>query len=165
MVQGIPFLKLSGLVVKSLAKPMAKQLKEVAGDIGFLRNSCIWIGQTTSYVVARMSHFTAEGFNHHKFRFVELKKSEALKNGAEIVSEALVLATAVSVALLEYARTNQKKALDDQKRRAQQAEAEARQDARLLAIERALRENRQAIDDLAAATEQSRAYGFWRRPR
>lgn len=104
---GIPFLKLSGLLVKSLAKPFARQIKEVAGDVGYLRQAYVhrrriqytehvpcagafglgkprtcaianfqWSAETAvrRSAVARMSHFTAEGLNHHKFRFVQLKQ-------------------------------------------------------------------------------------------
>lgn len=71
---GIPFLKLTGLLIKSLAKPFSRQIRNMAGNVSVLRRTCVWIGQTTNYAVARMSHFTAEGFNHHKFRFVELKQ-------------------------------------------------------------------------------------------
>lgn len=105
LMSGIPFLKISGLIVRSLAKPVAKQLRENAGHVRLLRATCVRIGQSTHYIVSRLSHFSAEGItNHHKFVHVDLKQSEALKNGAEVLSEGFLVAAAASVAIFEFAR-------------------------------------------------------------
>lgn len=148
---GIPILKISGLVMRALAKPVAKQLRENAGHIAILRTACVRIGQSTHHLVSRLSHFSAEGIkNHHKFVHVDLKQSEALKNGAEVLSEAFVVGVAASVAVLEFHRNNVKKVKDEEHKRAAQAEKDAHINARLSAIERALEDSSVAIKHLAA---------------
>jgi len=117
---GIPFLKLSGLLVKTLAKPVAKSVKELSVEHPLLRRLCVGIGQTTNYVVSRMTHLTTEPQSWHKFRYVEMKTAEALKSGAEILSESIILGVAVSVAVFEFERSARSKAASDERARQKQ---------------------------------------------
>jgi len=104
--------------------------------------------------VARLTHLTTDQIRGHRFRYKSLKKSEALKNGAEIVSEGIVLGAAMAVTLFEFARTNAKKKENDNKERQRLNDYEARlstQAAQLAAVDAMLRENQRILEDLHLA--------------
>ena len=160
MAQGIPFLKLSGLLVKALAKPMANRVKASAAEHPLLSRVCVGIGQTTNSVVNRLTYLTSE-VRGHKYRSKQLKKSEALKNGAEILSETIVVGATLAVAVFEFERAQRKKHRDDEKQRQKQAEMDdiqdarlAKQDAQIAIVEAMVLENRRLLLDLTDAMLQ-----------
>uniref|UniRef100_A0A7S3JZQ4 Optic atrophy 3 protein n=1 Tax=Aureoumbra lagunensis TaxID=44058 RepID=A0A7S3JZQ4_9STRA len=155
VVQGIPVLKLTGLIVKSLAKPISRQVKRSANEFAFMEKLCVNIGRGTNYVVRRLTHFTSVDFARHKYKHVEISRPDALKNGAEMVSETFVLGTVATVTLLEYSRQNEKKLAEEKRRRAELEEHDAVQDARLSkqnerisALEIALKENNTLLQSI-----------------
>ena len=99
-------MKVGGLLVKTLAKPVARQLKVDAEHVGWLREACTSIGQTTNYLTSRLTHASSLDKWKKPYKHIELKATEAREKGAEIVSEGFVLTVAVTVMGYEYNRQN-----------------------------------------------------------
>ena len=106
MAQPGVLMKVGGLLVKTLAKPVARQLKVDAEHVGWLREACTSIGQTTNYLTSRLTHASSLDKWKKPYKHIELKATEAREKGAEIVSEGFVLTVAVTVMGYEYNRQN-----------------------------------------------------------
>ena len=119
-------MKVGGLLVKTLAKPVARQLKVDAEHVGWLREACTSIGQTTNYLTSRLTHASSLDKWKKPYKHIELKATEAREKGAEIVSEGFVLTVAVTVMGYEYNRQNNYK--EAAARRKEEKEAERRAD-------------------------------------
>ena len=117
-------MKVGGLLVKTLAKPVARQLKVDAEHVGWLREACTSIGQTTNYLTSRLTHASSLDKWKKPYKHIELKATEAREKGAEIVSEGFVLTVAVTVMGYEYNRQNNYK--EAAARRKEEKEAEAK---------------------------------------
>lgn len=84
---GLPFLKLAGLFVKTISKPVATRMKTSAGRHPNLSLLCVWLGETSHQFMSRMN-VMASGY-----KFVGAKPlpaEEALKQGIDVLSEAIV---------------------------------------------------------------------------
>ena len=122
------------MIVKALAKPMAKFVKTEAEHVAWLRKTCETIGQGSHYASVRLAFLTTEG-RQSKFRVADLKHSEALELGTTILSEGLVLTVAVGVAAFEYERSSWSKAADEQRKSEESSTRESVLQARLDLIE------------------------------
>ena len=111
-------MKVGGLLVKTLAKPVARQLKVDAEHVGWLREACTSIGQTTNYLTSRLTHASSLDKWKKPYKHIELKATEAREKGAEIVSEGFVLTVAVTVMGYEYNRQNNYKEAAARKKKA-----------------------------------------------
>jgi chaperonin cofactor prefoldin len=140
MAQPGVLMKVGGLLVKTLAKPVARQLKVDAEHVGWLREACTSIGQTTNYLTSRLTHASSLDKWKKPYKHIELKATEAREKGAEIVSEGFVLTVAVTVMGYEYNRQNNYK--EAAARRKEEKEDMRRRDveARLERLEAMLEE-------------------------
>ena len=131
-------MKVGGLVVKTMAKPVARQLKADAQHIAWLRNSCMAIGQGSHYFVRRVGHATSMYQFNKPYKHIDLKNGDALEKGSESLSEGLILSVAVAVAVYEYDKGVQKKADAEARHAAAEVQRVADLGARLARIEAGL---------------------------
>ena len=139
MAQPGVLMKVGGLLVKTLAKPVARQLKVDAEHVGWLREYCCRMGQTTNYLTNRISHASSLDKWKKPYRHVDLKNTEALEKGSEILSEGFVLTVAVSVMGYEYNRQTNYKAAAEERKAQVEAGRRADVEARLEALEATIR--------------------------
>ena len=123
-------MKVGGLLVKTLAKPVARQLKVDAEHVGWLREACTSIGQTTNYLTSRLTHASSLDKWKKPYKHIELKATEAREKGAEIVSEGFVLTVAVTVMGYEYNRQNNYKEAAARRKEEKEAAKAARKEAK-----------------------------------
>ena len=140
MAQPGVLMKVGGLLVKTLAKPVARQLKVDAEHVGWLREACTSIGQTTNYLTSRLTHASSLDKWKKPYKHIELKATEAREKGAEIVSEGFVLTVAVTVMGYEYNRQNNYKEAAARRKEEKEAERRADVEARLERLESLLAE-------------------------
>ena len=140
MAQPGVLMKVGGLLVKTLAKPVARQLKVDAEHVGWLREACTSIGQTTNYLTSRLTHASSLDKWKKPYKHIELKATEAREKGAEIVSEAFVLTVAVTVMGYEYNRQNNYKEAAARRKEEKEAERRADVEKRLERLEALLAE-------------------------
>ena len=105
MAQEFPLLKLVGLLVKTLAKPISKRLKHDCSRYEFTQNLLVGIGRGTHAITSRMTIWSAG----YKVRSINpLEREEALNRGAEFLSESFVFLVGGTVIVLEYNRNREK---------------------------------------------------------
>jgi hypothetical protein len=143
---GLPLLKLSALLVKTIAKPLASRLKVEAASRPALREFCEKIGNKVHYIYSRMN-VVASGY---KFVGVKpLAPEVALNDGISTLSETLVVGFSAFVVIVDYSRSatsnaeKAEKAAEDKRRTQEELEARFR-----------------ALEDRATAMEQ-RAERRW----
>jgi len=113
MAQEFPLLKLGGLLVKTLAKPMSKRIKHEFSRYEFTQNLLVGIGQGTHAITSRMTIWSAG----YKVRSIHpLEREDALSRGAEFVGESFIFLVAGTVLVLEYNRNREKERLLEQAR-------------------------------------------------
>jgi len=104
---GLPLLKLSTLLVKTIAKPVAARMKVEASRRPAFHDICTSLGQRMHYLSSRLNVF-ASGY-----KFVGVKPlavEQALNDGIGTISEALVLSISASVIIIEYRKSEAKAA-------------------------------------------------------
>lgn len=121
----IPAAKVFSLVIKTLAKPLAKELKHQASNSGTLKGGVIWLGQSF-HKASTIVSVRAAGFGTAKVK--PLEESKALSLGGDILSEFLVFSVAGGLLIWEYRSSNAKAAVkaDEQKAKKAQEDQELR---------------------------------------
>ena len=99
-------MKVGGLLVKTLAKPVARQLKVDAEHVGWLREACTSIGQTTNYLTSRLTHASSLDKWKKPYNISNSKPPRLERRARKLVSEGFVLTVAVTVMGYEYNRQN-----------------------------------------------------------
>ena len=134
--------KLAGLLIKTLSKPLSKQIKHQVSRSATGQRVLISIGQFTNNITSRMTIWAA---GYRVRRITPLESEEALKTGAEFVGESVIFLVSGTWLLYEYNQGVKKAAAAQEAKRAQ-AKAERDElrtqlraiDARLVALETAL---------------------------
>lgn len=137
----LPMLKLAGLLVKTLAKPVANRLKVEAGKHPKLSAYIVYIGQFAHQISSRANVLAAG------YRFLGVKpllKEEALSKGVNFLSESLVFTVAGAVIVVEYARSEAKSA-------EKSAIANAKEEAYRKAVSDRIEALEQRISDLESS--------------
>lgn len=93
--------KVATLIIKTLVKPIANQLKKNAVHEGWFRDSCHWAGQVSNTV---LTHVQLRSMGHKVKKIKPLPTDDAVKAGADIFAEAMVLTTGMVVIGLEVVR-------------------------------------------------------------
>jgi optic atrophy 3 protein len=141
--------KLATLLVKTLAKPLSKQIKHWSAEKNFSKRVLIGIGQSSHSITSRMTIWSAGYKVKH---ITPLEEEKALSTGAEFVSEAFVLFVSAGAVIFEYNRTNEKtrqkeeglRRKADQERSSLQAKLRAL-DVRVKALEEVVEKNNNTI--------------------
>ena len=113
----IPGIKLLGMAVRLIAKPMAKELGERASHSAFFRSTCVSLGQTANRVTFRMRmlQFKNQGMvsGSAGFKVTPLDEEKAVANGAALLAELTIYGVASAVVIFEYGRSKRKEYVKD----------------------------------------------------
>lgn len=137
------------LFIKTLAKPMAKQVKHQAIKIPMTRSALIWVGQTSHGITTRMTIWSS-GYKVRSITKIEDEK--ALSRGADLLSESFIFSVSVGILMYEYNRSSikeeKKEAAKLQKIRDDASKLQAKLDSldkRLVSLEEFAKTNRRSI--------------------
>ncbi|EQC40505.1 hypothetical protein SDRG_02396 [Saprolegnia diclina VS20] len=102
----IPLFKVGGLLLRTLTKPVAKQLKQSAKTKPWLNSVCRSVGQHQHAIGVRIQ-MSMQGQIHWKtIQIKELPADQAVDKGSEFLGETLIFSVAVIVAWYEYDRSS-----------------------------------------------------------
>ena len=105
---GLPVLKLAGLLIKTVSKPVTTRIKSEANKHPNFSAICTWVGQGVHQISSRINVF-AKGY-----RFIGAKplpEDQALKDGIDFITETLLFVIAGGILVVEYNRSETKNAL------------------------------------------------------
>lgn len=101
----LPLAKLGSLFIKTLSKPVAKQLKHQFVKQPITRSALIWVGQTSNSVTKRMTIWSSG----YKVRSIaKVDEDTALSLGADLLSETFIFAVSGGIVVYEYNRSSEK---------------------------------------------------------
>ena len=127
MAQALPLLKLGGLLVKTVTKPMAQSIESRAKTNKSLGNQAAKIGQIIHQLKTRIN-VMSQGY-----KFVGAKPvahDEAVAKGAKFLSETVIFIIAGVITTYEYFRSEREKEekaiLKEEKEKARRAEINRR---------------------------------------
>jgi hypothetical protein len=84
MAHALPLTKLAGLLMKTFAKPLSKQVKHQLSQYEFGQSILIGIGQFSHQVTSRMTIWSSG----YRVRSINpLEEKEAMKAGADFIGE------------------------------------------------------------------------------
>lgn len=127
--------KLGGLLVKTLAKPLSKRIKQDFSRFEVGRTILINVGQLSHNITSRMTIWSA-GYTVRSIK--PLENDKALKTGAELVGESFVLLITAGVLVWEYQRGKEQSSIKEEKERMKQNIERMEMQQRLQALERRL---------------------------
>jgi hypothetical protein len=153
MAHALPLAKLGSLLMKTLAKPLSRQVKLQFSHYNLGQQILEGIGQGTHNITSRMTIWSSG----YKVRSITpLERNEAIKQGADFIGESFVVLVSGGLIIWEYNRSNKAaKAKDDEKRAIAKAERVALQqklvtlDVRLKALEEVVKANQASILHMA----------------
>jgi len=154
---GLPLVKLGGLVLRTLTKPVAKALKSRAKTQVWLNGICEQLGQKQH----QMSLTFQMSFRGHvstgTIKIKDLPSDQAVENGADLLGELLIFSVAVVVASFEYDRSS--KSAKEKERKINEREYTKQLDIemRFRRLERELREIQEEVGDLHQQLDQALA--------
>ncbi|KAJ0399442.1 hypothetical protein P43SY_005381 [Pythium insidiosum] len=127
MVLPLPMIKLGGLIVRTLTKPLAKVVKTRSKTHPRLNALCHRLGQQQHHLLFKF-HMGFRGVSN--FTIKDLPADQAVEKGADLIGELIIFSVAVAVASFEYSRSTtkskEKEQLELEKKRRQEEEIERR---------------------------------------
>lgn len=169
----IPLLKIGGLLIRTLSKPLANQMKSWVKTNEPFANFCCYIGQQTHQVLSILN-IRAAGLKVVSVK--PLPREEAVADGVGYASEVFVFSVATTVLLYEFAKSEASSS--DKSRRAKEKEANFKKyingrfeeiDSKLSELQtqqnfhcheiKALKQKQQQHQQLLQ--KQTKAQGFW----
>eukprot|EP01039_Chlorochromonas_danica_P011358 gene11358-12687_t len=103
----LPFLKLAGLLIKTVAKPIASRMKSDARQHPRLCSLYISLGQASHQMMSRLN-VMAKGYR--VLSIDPLAEEEALARGVDLLSEIFIFSVAGGIMIIEYGRSEAKNA-------------------------------------------------------
>lgn len=143
--------------MKTISKPMAKQIKHQATKYDTSRSALITVGQTTHAITTRMTIWSSG----YKVRSIsQLEDEKALSRGADLLSEFIVFGVAAAVTTYEYLKSSESNRKKEESRLQKirddatilQAKLNSL-DKRLVALEEYAKANRSSISLLRSGKE------------
>lgn len=104
-VFGLPMIKLGGLVVRTLTKPLAKVVKSRSKVNPALNFVCNRLGQGQHRLMIKF-HMGFRGIQ--KYNIKDIPEDQAVEKGADLIGEIMIFSVAVAVASYEYTRSSTK---------------------------------------------------------
>jgi len=119
-----PIAKLGVLLIKQISKPLAKRISKNAQNIKVFREYVVIpIGQKFHYLEVKLKMASLDLRLRGKVTKVpRLSKKDALDHGSTILSEMLILCTAIGVLVYEY-RKGQEEKLEEENQKREDREA------------------------------------------
>mmetsp|Transcript_32807 Transcript_32807/g.50192 ORF Transcript_32807/g.50192 Transcript_32807/m.50192 type:complete len:199 (+) Transcript_32807:27-623(+) len=149
MAAALPITKLASLLVKTLAKPLAKRIKTDFSRHPLTSRVLISVGQTSHSITSRLTIWSA-GYRVRSITPLEADKAKSV--GADILGEGIVLTITAWTVVFEYDRSSRKSKEKEAKQiKKAQEEREALQeklhaiDTRLKALEKVVKSNSDSI--------------------
>ena len=134
---GLPLLKLSSLLIKTISKPLGTRLKFEASRFPTFYKASVSVGQTSHYLSSRINVF-ASGY---KFLGVKpLPADEAMEMGVSYLADGIVIFLGATIIVIEYTRGEIKNKLKAEKAAIAEAEFKSSLDERFTNIERKIQE-------------------------
>uniref|UniRef100_A0A7S3UX87 OPA3-like protein n=1 Tax=Heterosigma akashiwo TaxID=2829 RepID=A0A7S3UX87_HETAK len=149
----VPFLKLGILLVKQIAKPVAKGIKDQAHQHRLLKTVCGWVGQGQHNISTRV---TIAYRGHVAKEIPLLPEEKAVKDGAEFVAEAFIYGVGGGAIIYEFLKSEEKNA-----QKAAKAKEEKRKE--LEAISEQLGFLHQRIGQMEVFLEETSRSKPWKR--
>jgi uncharacterized membrane protein YeiB len=132
----LPLAKIFIVLFKEAAKPVAAQLREYATSHPVARRAAMAVGRSREQLAQRVE----VAFAGHAVKSLKpISDAHALTVGADVVSQAFLLAVGVGLVVVEYWRADKAKRAQDAASAAVKAQRQAAKSARLAAIEQRLR--------------------------
>jgi optic atrophy 3 protein len=170
---GLPLFKLGALLLRTLAKPVAKSLKERASSESALvhppprereclaahenfRGIVIQVGNTLNQVQTQIE---VRLLGHVPKNIKPLREDLAVAMGAEFLSEAFIFGVAAGVLIVEVARQNDSKNRELEHKAKTEADKAAAREARFKAVEKSLSRLDSRLDKLEKVLWLSRPDG------
>ena len=151
---GLPLLKLSTLLVKTIAKPLGRYMKNESKYYPRLDRTFCGLANAIHYANVRVN-VLASGYKFVSLR--PLPHDRALAEGVAIFSEGLVLGFSGLVIVVEFKRSALKSAASAAKAAAKEAAHEAEQDRQRSELEKRLALLEQAVGKRALEREEEKA--------
>lgn len=129
--------KVATLVIKTLVKPIANQLKKNAVHEGWFRDSCHWAGQVSNTI---LTHVQLRSMGHKVKKIKPMPTDDAVKAGADLFAEGMVLSTGMVVIGIEVVRKARADAAAAEKKIHDDIILKEKKELKLLEKERSLRE-------------------------
>jgi hypothetical protein len=146
MAAGLPFLKLSALLVKTISKPVGAFFRAQSQKEPRMADFFVSVGQRMHYVQSRIN-VVASGY---KFVGVKpLATEQALGDGVTTMSELLVLSISASIVIYEFQKSQVKDKIKNDALAAEKAHQRFLLESRFQAIESRL----EHIEDLLRKAE------------
>ncbi|KAL0586258.1 hypothetical protein ABG067_004107 [Albugo candida] len=101
----LPMIKVGGLIIRTLTKPLAKAVKTRSKMHPYLNQFCHAIGQQQHRYLIHL-HMSFRGVP--KFVVKDLPPDQAVEQGADLIGEIIIFSVAVAVASFEYHRSSLK---------------------------------------------------------
>jgi hypothetical protein len=144
----VPLAKLVSLFIKTLAKPVAKQVKHQFVKQPLTRSALVWVGQTEHSVATRMKIWSSG----YKVRSVsKLEEDKALSLGADLLSETFLFTVSGAIVVYEYNRSKEKESKKEEARLQKIRDEATRLQAKLSSLDKRL----MALEDYAKANRVS----------
>lgn len=132
MAAALPLAKLAGLLVKTLAKPLAKRIKHEAARTVSGQNIIISLGQLTHGVTSRM---TVWSMGYKVKSVAPLEETKALAKGAEFLGESFIFLVAGGIVVYEYDKSAQSTKVKEKKRHDEMMATDAALEAKLHSLD------------------------------
>ena len=111
-----PLAKLGFLVIKQVSKPIAKSIAERAKVSPFFKNwVCIPVAQLFHFYEVRVKMATLNLGTGKVTKVPKLSETQAVQQGAELLSEMIILSIASSILIYEYNRQKEKEEAKEEK--------------------------------------------------
>ena len=111
-----PLAKLGFLVIRQVSKPIAKSIAERAKVSPFFKNwVCIPVAQLFHFYEVRMKMATLNLGTGKVTKVPKLSETQAVQQGAELLSEIVILSIASSILIYEYNRQKEKEEAKEEK--------------------------------------------------
>ena len=138
MVANLPLIKLGGILLRTVTKPIGKSIKVNAKTSPNLKRVCILIGNLQHNLLWRAQ---LRGISQYQVK--PLSDEQALEYGSEFIGETFIFSIAVAVASFEYHKSWTKSELKARAAQAKEAEKQrqwthdiARLEMRIEALEK-----------------------------
>lgn len=137
----LPVVKLVGLMVKTLSKPISKRIKADLASYDMAKKIVMRIGRAEHKVESYMTIWSS-GYRVKAIK--KIKDEEALKNGAEFVGEGFVYTVSAGVIIYEYRRSGRSAERKAEEKRERIRESQRKLQAKLETLDLRIK----AVEDL-----------------
>ena len=145
---GLPLLKLSSLLLKTITKPLSSRLKFESQRRPKFQAACASVGQASHYASTRVNVF-ASGY---KFIGVKpLPPNDAVDVGISYLSDIIVMSIGAAIIIVEYKRGEEKNRIKAEKAAANEAAAHLKSEARFTSIDDRIKDIEQVLPSAAQA--------------